>query len=100
LETLREDDGSLGSINSLRRNGSICCRELAPPSPGSRSKEGRQAACGTAEQAGLFRRSGALRGPASPAGVRGAAGFSEGPPSYLRAEPPRRAQGNTAQGPG
>ena len=55
-------------------------RELAPPTPGSHSKKGLQAACGTAEQVGLFRRRGTLRGPASPAGVRGVAGFSEGLP--------------------
>ena len=76
--------GKREDLCALLRSLTSCSRprgrELAPPTPGSHSKKGLQAACGTAEQVGLFRRRGTLRGPASPAGVQGVAGFSEGLP--------------------
>lgn len=37
LETLREDGGSLGSITSLRRNGSVSSRLIAAAAGGDKS---------------------------------------------------------------
>lgn len=40
LETLREDGGSLGSITSLRRNGSMSSRLIAAAAAGDKSPPG------------------------------------------------------------